>query len=404
MRNRTTTLLRTEVVHNRWLQGAALAVALFIVYWLTRADASPFNQYVLLADSFLHGRLHLVNPPVHLELARYGDEAFVIDPPAPALLLMPFVAIWGTGINQVLVSMAVGSAAMGFFWVAARQMGWDLRVTAAITLLLALGTNFWWAATDGGLWTFAHVSAVLFLMAALVEATGNKRPWLVGLLVGLAGMSRLPTFLTFPLFAYLLLDAEERPWKEVVQDRANWLRLGLFAVGLGVMGAAYLAYNYGRYGTLIDKGYDHPSYANEPWFAQGRFDISYIPRHIEAIFFKPPVLTENDFPYFRPSSFGLALFFSTPAFLYAFNTYFNRLTLAAIAATLLTLVPLTLHGTTGWGQFGYRFSMDLFPMLALLTAAGMRHQMTPLKWTIILFSCLIGLWGTLAFHKYGWVV
>ena len=391
-------------MQNKWVQGTAVAVSLFILYWLTGADSSAFNQYVLLADSFLHGRIDIVDPPAFLELARYGNEAFVIDPPAPALFRMPFVAIFGTDINQVLISMAVGAAAMGLFWVAARQMGWDLSVTAAITLLLALGTNFWWAATDGGLWTFAHVSAVLFLMAALVEATGNKRPWLVGLLVGLAGMSRLPTFLTFPFFAYLLLDAADRPWKEMVLERANWLRLSLFAAGLGVMAAAYLAYNYGRYGTLMDEGYDHPQYADQPWFAQGRFDISYIPRHIEAIFFRQPVLTENDFPYFKPSSFGLALFFTTPAFLYAFNTYFNRLTLVAIAATVLTLVPLTLHGSTGWAQFGYRFSMDLFPMLAILTAAGMRHQMTPLKWTIVLLSCLIGLWGTLAFHQFGWAI
>ncbi len=404
LRNRTTTLLRANVVYNRWLQGAVVATILFVVYWLTKADANPFNQYVLLADSFLHGRLEIVDPPAHLELARLGGEAFVIDPPAPALFLMPFVAIWGTDIDQVQVSVVVGAAAMGLFWVAARQMGWDLRVTAGMMLLLALGTNFWWAVTEGSLWTFAHVSAVFFLIAALVEATGSKRPWLVGLLVGLAGMSRLPTFLTFPFFAYLLVHNEGSPWKALAVDRANWLRLGLFAVGLGVMAAAYLAYNYGRYGTLWDEGYDQPAYENEPWFAQGRFDISYIPRHIEAIFFKPPALTENDFPYFRPSSFGLALFFTTPAFLYAFNTYINRLTLAAIAATLLTLVPLMLHGTTGWSQFGYRFSMDLFPMLAVLTAVGMRYQLTPLKWSVIVLSGLIGLWGTLAFHKFDWVV
>ncbi len=390
------------VLRNKWIQGAGVVGVLFIIYWLTSGDRSPFNQYVLLADAFLHGRLHLVNPPAHLELARYGDKAFVIDPPAPALFLMPFVAIWGTGINQVLISLAMGAAAMGLFWVAARQMGWDLRVTAAMTLLLALGTNFWWATTDGALWPFSQVSAVLFLMAALVEATGNKRPWLVGLLVGLAGMSRLPTFLTFPFFAYLLVD-DQRSWKEVVRDRSNWLRAGLFAAGVGVMAACYLAYNYGRYGTFRDEGYFQPAYASEPWFAHGRFNIMYIQRHIQAIFFQGPVLTENDFPYFRPSTFGLGLFFTTPAFLYVFNTYLNRRTLAALAAMLLTLIPLVLHGTTGWSQFGYRFSMDLFPMLAVLTAAGMRHQMTSLKWAVILLSCLIGLWGTLAFHKYGWV-
>ncbi len=48
--------------------------------------------------------------------------------------------------------------------------------------------------------------------------------------------------------------------------------------------------------------------------------------------------------------------------------------------------------------------MDLFPMLAVLTAVGMRYQLTPLKWSVIVLSGLIGLWGTLAFHKFDWVV
>ncbi len=393
-------------MNNKWLQGLAIATAIFAIYWLTAPGGNPYRQYVLLADALLHGRLYIpiVEPRPALELAIYGEKGFVVDPPAPALFLMPFVTLLGTDVNQVQISIGVGAAAMGLFWVATRQMRWDLHVSAAITLLLALGTNFWWAATDGALWEFAHVSAVFFLMAALVEATGCRRPWLVGLLVGLAGMSRLPTFLTFPFFAYLVLDADERPWRELLRDQGSWLRLVVFGAGLGLMAASYLAYNYGRFGTIKDLGYYHPYYDAEPHFAHGRFDISYVPRHITAIFFQPPGLTQSDFPFFKPSQIGLALFFTTPAFLYAFNTYFNRLTLAASAATLLTLVPLMSHGTTGWNQFGYRYSMDLFPMLAVLTAAGMRHELTPLKWIVIFLSCLVSLWGTLAFHKYGWVV
>src|SRR3990172_894647 len=119
---RTSSLLRLGAIQNKWIQGAAVAGALFIVYWLTQGDRSPFNQYVLLSDSFLHGRLNLVDPPAHLEVGRYGDEAFVIDPPAPTLFLMPFVAMFGVGINQVLIAVGVGAAAMGLFWVGARQL------------------------------------------------------------------------------------------------------------------------------------------------------------------------------------------------------------------------------------------------------------------------------------------
>lgn len=391
---------------SRWLQALAIAIAVLAVYLLTTSGSNPFNQYVLLSDAFLHGRLDIRNPPDYLELARYKDgeacagrepgcKGFVIDPPSPAVLLMPFVAIWGTGLNQTYVSMLFGAAAMGLFWVAARQWGWSPRFSGAMVLLLALGTDFWWASTDGGLWTFAHVSAVFFMMAALVEATGARRPWLVGLLVGAGGLARLPVFLSSPFFAYLILEREQRPWRELLRDRGVQTRLALFAAAVAVMAGADLLYNFARYGTVLDKGYDHPQYADQPWFAKGRFDISYIPRHIEAIFFKQPELNEGEFPYFRPSSYGMALFFTTPAFLYAFNARWERRSLAAIVALGLTAVPLVLHGTTGWAQFGYRFSMDLFPMLAVLTASGMRQEMSGLKWAAIGLSCFICFWGVL---------
>jgi uncharacterized membrane protein len=197
------------------VQGAIVAVCLFLIYFATSSQSNPYNQYVRLADSFLHGRLYLEKAPEYLELAPYFDNGvackgpekgckeYVIDPPAPAVLLMPFVALFGSDLNQVLVSITFGAAAMGLFWVATRQMGWGLRLGAAMTVLLALGTDFWWAAGDGSLWTFSQVASVFFMMAALVEATGRTRPLLVGLLLGLSGLSRLPTFLAFPFFLYL---------------------------------------------------------------------------------------------------------------------------------------------------------------------------------------------------------
>jgi hypothetical protein len=124
---------------------------------------------------------------------------------------------------------------MGLFWVATRQMGWDLRLGAAMTVLLALGTNFWWGAGDGALWTLSHVSSVFFMMAALVEATGQKRPWMVSLLLVLSGLSRLPTFLGFPFFLYLVLKDDIRDWREwltVVRDRGVIKKVLLFGSGL----------------------------------------------------------------------------------------------------------------------------------------------------------------------------
>ena len=291
--------------------------------------------------------------------------------------------------------MMVGAGAIGLFWVAATQLGWRLSFRVAMTLLLALGTNFWWATNTGSVWAFAHVSAVFFLMAALVETTGKNRPWLIGLLVGLAGLSRLPTFLSFPFFAYTIARGEKERGKLICC-------LGIFGFALAAMGGLYLLYTYGQYGTL-NLGYEKGQFVNEPWFSKGLFSIGYIPRHLNAILFYVPVSTEK-FPFFKPSFMGMGLFFTTPALLYMFRASLKeRLSLAALVALLLTSIPIVTYGATGWLQFGYRFSLDLLPFMAILVASGMNHRLDRLKVAVIILSCVINLWGTLAFNQFDWV-
>ncbi|MCS7174050.1 MAG: hypothetical protein N0A24_11935 [Armatimonadetes bacterium] len=329
-------------------------------------------------------------------MARYGERAFVINPPAPVLFVLPFVAVFGTATNQTIISAAVGASAVGLFWVATRRLGWDPVACVLTTWLVAFGTNLWWASTDGSLWTFAHAAAVFFLMAALAEAAGRGRPWLVGMLVGLGGLSRLPTFLTFPLFAYLLTREIQDPGRRI---RA----LVAFGLGLGAMAALYLLYNFARFGTVLDLGYYHPQYFQEPWFTQGRFDLRYVPRHIHAILFAGPVFS-NSFPFVRPSLVGMGLFLTTPAFLYAFRCPLRGLSGAAAVATALTAIPLVTYGITGWSQFGYRFSLDVLPMLAILTKGGLGNPLRPLPLASVAASTFINLWGTLSFNRLGWAV
>lgn len=374
----------------------SIALLAFIVYALTRRGDNPYNQYVLLSDAFLHGRLHLVDAPDFLELARFGNRLYVIDPPAPTIFLLPFVALFGTGADHVLISCGVGAVAVGMLWIAARRLWLDQGFAAAMVLLVAFGTNFWWIASDGGFWSFAHTAALFFMAAALVEATGRRRPWLVGLLVSLAGLSRLPVFLIAPLYAYFVLDGDLR------LTGRNVRRLVWFGSALGGAAAGYIAYNWARYGSLTDLGYYHPQYLSEPWFERGRFDITYIPRHIEAILFLAPVRDEV-FPFFRPTSAGLALIFTTPAFLYALRAKLTPRHVAALVAACLVAAVLVTHGTTGWSQFGYRFSLDLLPALWLLTASGMRERLDRPKIAVLALCFLVNLWGVLSFNVFDWV-
>lgn len=382
-----------------WGQGLLVALACAVVYLFTKVDGNPYRQYVLLADALVDGRLHIVDPAPWLELARTGEGAYVIDPPAPVLFHLPLVPVFGTDYDQTLVSVAVGAAAVGLVWVAARTL-WSRGFALLMTVLVGLGTNLWWASTDGALWTFAHVSAVFFSMGALVVAVRGGHPLWVGVLVGLAGLSRLPVFLSAPFFAWLVY--ERRFSREVARQRLV-RPLALFATGVGVFAVIYLGYNLARFGTPFDAGYFHEQYTDKPWFAEGLFDLSYVPRHLHTILFAAPEFRES-FPYFHPSTFGVGLFLTTPAFLYAFRARLGPRTVAAVVSIGLVAVPILTYGATGWGQFGYRFALDWLPMLVLLTASGMREEVAGRKIAVVGLAVLANLWGVLSFNVFDWTV
>jgi hypothetical protein len=385
---------KQKILPNKWFQAACIAALVFVIYLVTSTVSTAYDHYVRLSDAFLHGRLYITDAPPWLELARVGEKGFVMEPPAPTIFILPWVAIWGLSTNQVIISMLLGSVAIGLFWVAAAQLRWSLAFKIAMTVLVAFGTNFWWVTTEGSVWMIAHVSAVFFIMAALVETTGKNRPWLVGLLVGLAGLSRLPTFLAFPFFAYTVC-------RGTIGRRGIIRRLTIFGSVLAVMAGLYLLYNYGQFGT-INPGYYKGQFLEGPWYSKGLFDISYIPRHINAILFDAPEFTDS-FPFFKPSVMGLGLFFTTPALLYMFGAKLKEsLVLPAIAGLLLTSIPLVTYAVTGWAQFGYRFSLDVLPFMVILVASGMNHRLNKLNVAVILLSCAINLWGVLALHKFDW--
>ena len=209
-------------------------------------------------------------------------------------------------------------------------------------------------------------------------------------------MSRLSTVLSLPFFLLLVYD-RSNAWKTRFKQ-ALYLLLGL-TIPVGLNGL----YNYARYGTFLDIGYFLiPGVLQESWFRLGIFNIAYIPRHIYAILLQGPILL-NVFPYFKPNWMGLGLFFTTPAFVYVFKGPWDKLSKKAGVAVLCILPILITHGTVGFSQFGYRFSLDFTPFLMLLTAKGMREKLGWSEKTLILLSLLVNLWGVISIIKLNFV-
>ncbi|HLE03237.1 MAG TPA: hypothetical protein VI729_01295 [Anaerolineales bacterium] len=194
--------------------------------------------------------------------------------------------------------------------------------------------------------------------------------------------------------------------------------------------------------------------------AAGLFKAEYIPNHFPRIFSALPIFRSGA-PYVLPSWAGMAFWATTPAFLYAFfagvtnklvirsglallavaialmfvinpvgrglpihvdfNPPFsleyypfallvllglyvgfrNRLVLACWAAIIpIGLTHFTFGLTEGWPQFGYRFALDYYPFLFLLTWAAIGSK---IKWHhmgLITLGIIVNLWGVVWIHQF----
>ena len=97
---------------------------------------------------------------------------------------------------------------------------------------------------------------------------------------------------------------------------------------------------------------------------------------------------------------GLSFFITTPAFIFAFAAGVkSRLALACWLAILPTALLIFTKSGTGWTQFGYRYALDFYPFLLLLTFKGMPDRLRWYHKLLIVLGILVNLWGVLFLNK-----
>lgn len=360
-------------------------VATTAIYMFTSSRApQPLDYFVRLADAFLHGRIYLTEAPAWLnELIPRNGVWYVAYPPMPAILLIPFVAAFGSGFHQQIASCVFGGIVAGLAWLVFGRFALTPRVRLGLTVAFGFGTVLWYVAETGSVWYVSHVVAVMFSMAAILLALERRWPLVVGLLLGCATLARLPVGLTAPFFLAMIAGIS---WPPRMPDRQVWTRASMrvvaFALGLAIPGLLYLLYNLARWGTLVDQSYVLiPGVLQDPIYAKhGILALEYIPRHLFAIFLRSWNYVDDP-PFLQPSLWGLSLFLTTPLLLWLGRARLHdpRVGWAAIG-TGLALVPIITHGNVGLSQFGYRFSLDVQPLLFVILATVFERGMSRLAW------------------------
>lgn len=369
---------------------------IFAIYFLS--NSSPlqwYKHYVYQSQAFLEGRVDLEGyPEYYQDIVSYQGKDYLASPPMPAVVLLPAVAIWGEDTDQVRISMLMGAINVALVWVLLGRLGVDGRKRWLLTALFGLGTIHWEVATHGTTWFFAEIVAVFFLLLSLIEHFGRRRAFLIGLLLGLSVLSRLPILLG-SIFFLATLSREGGFPRHPLQ----------FLAGLALPMAFLGFFNFVRFDNPMETGYFMHSYSS--YFAAdieqyGFFSLYYIPKHLYTLLLMSPEYIAH-FPFLRPSPEGMSILLTTPLVLYAAKARFSEpLIRWAGLAVVAILLPTMFWFSTGWVQFGYRYSLDFFPFLLILISFGMGSRLSKVMIALVALSIAVNLWGTLWSVHLGW--
>ncbi|HEY2733908.1 MAG TPA: hypothetical protein VGI70_07985 [Polyangiales bacterium] len=385
-------------------------------------EHTPWNHFALLADAWRHGRLDLGGPPPaytgNNDFARFENKYFVVFPPFPALLLLPVVAL-ANAPERVqdgkffLLLAGIAPAVLFLALEKLRRFGRaeiSERVSVLFAFSFGFGSVYFFSAEQGTVWFAAHVVAGALAALYLLFALEAEKPWLAGLALACAFATRTPLLFAAPLFVLEALRVssneeafERRDWKALFAslDRARFLRLLVqFALPIAAVLALTLWYDQARFHDPFEVGYQYLGIAWQRRIQKwGLFSYHYLAKNLGVLLTSLPYRTPGGSVPFQINAHGLALWFTTPLFLWLL---WPRKTRAPHLALWLTVacvaVPTLFYQNTGWLQFGYRFSNDYAPFLFALLAIG-GYRLGRLFWVAAVWAVLINAFGAATFGR-----
>jgi hypothetical protein len=345
-------------------------------------DASA-NNYVLLADAWLHGRSWIAYPGERIDAVPFHGLAFIVEGPAPAVLLLPLVALYGTQTFQPLLSNALGAVIVFATWRLAARVGLSLPLAASVTAFAFFGTSIYTCATVGDVWFVAHVCAFCFTLLAIAECMGGGRGWLVGIYALLAAFSRFPLVTAIPIYAIAIWLRDRR-----ARDVAAF-------VATLVPGFALSAwYDLVRWGTIGDPGFaiwyrvmDDRSLSGAPMFSARN-----IPMQVSTFLTSNPSLT-NVYPYLVIGDHGFSLLWTSLPFAYALAAPPTAWCALLWLGLLATAIPAFTYYDTGQYQFGMRHALDFEAFALVLLILALKRRPSRIVSAALVAFAFFGFYG-----------
>lgn len=116
-----------------------------------------------------------------------------------------------------------------------------------------------------------------------------------------------------------------------------------------------------------------------------------------------------EFPFLKANKLGMAIWFTSPLFVYLLLAKREIYTFSAVVAIILTLMPSLFYWGIGAVQYGYRYSLDFLPLLFLILLSVFKKGLGDFAKLLIafgvIFNCfyMSSLWNSyplLSFFEY----
>src|ERR1051325_9879330 len=184
--------------------GSLIAYAVSSGGLLAHQSLAP--HFVYQADAFLHGQLALTVPrPPNLNDWVFLDGRWYVSfPPFPAVLMMPFVAIFGISFHDVAFTIGFAAAHAALLHALLRRLQparaeWE---HAAFALIYGVGTLAWSCGIRGEVWFTAETVGVTLTLLYLHASLEARWPILAGLAVACAAITRTPLAFSAIFFVF----------------------------------------------------------------------------------------------------------------------------------------------------------------------------------------------------------
>lgn len=371
------------------------------------AHQSLAPHFVFQADALLHGQLAIRGRPPNLnDWVLQDGRWYVSFPPFPAVLMMPFVAIWGLDFNDVWFTVVFAALNVALLHRLLRRLQparkeWE---HAAFALIYGFGTLAWTCGIRGEVWYTAETVGVTLTLLYLHAAVQARRPVLAGLAVACAAITRTPLAFSAIFFVFEALCPDRPVEPRCLRDGARWRqalpRLVPFLLAIVAVAIPMGWANHVRFGSFTEFGHSHlfANRVNQQIQQYGLFNYVFLERNLHAAFTRLPEISFHPFKV-GFSGDGMSLLVTTPLFLYLlWPREKPRLHRALWLTVAIVAIPGFFYQNSGWYQFGFRFSLDYTPYLIVLLALGNR-PFTRVSWLAALAGVAVNAWGAAVFNR-----